>query len=79
MSLFEEIDKMYKGLQGRVSQSRIDLTNQLTVSGVMEQELNKAKRDLNLLQANKDNKMRLVEINTYYSNKYHPHLHSSYH
>jgi hypothetical protein len=70
MSLFEEIDKMYKGLQGRVSQSRIDLTNQLTVSGVMEQELNKAKRDLNLLQANKDNKMRLVEINTYYSNKY---------
>lgn len=70
MSLFEEIDKMYKALQGRVSQSRIDLTNQLTVSGVMEQELNKAKRDLNLLQANKANKMRLVEINTYYSNKY---------
>ena len=70
MSLFEEIDKMYKGLQGRVSQGRIDLTNQLTVSGVMEQELNKAKRDLNLLQANKANKMRLVEINTYYSNKY---------
>ncbi|MDA9216340.1 hypothetical protein N9O88_00765 [bacterium] len=70
MSLFEEIDKMYKSVQGRVSQSRIDLTNQLTVSGVMEQELNKAKRNLNLLQANKDNKMRLVEINTYYSNKY---------
>lgn len=70
MSLFEEIDKMYKSVQGRVSQSRIDLTNQLTVSGVMEQELNKAKRNLNLLQANKDNKMRLVEINSYYSNKY---------
>jgi len=40
MSMFKELDAMYKSLQGRVSQSRIDLVDQLTVTGVMEKELN---------------------------------------
>ena len=70
MTMFNELDGMYRSMQGRVSQSRIDLVDQLTVTGVMEQELNNAKKNLNVIQSNKDNKMRLVEINTYYASKY---------
>ena len=70
MTMFQELDSMYKSMQGRVAQSRIDLVDQLTVTGVMEQEMNNAKKNLNMIQANKDNKMRMVEINTYYASKY---------
>uniref|UniRef100_A0A6C0JXN9 Uncharacterized protein n=1 Tax=viral metagenome TaxID=1070528 RepID=A0A6C0JXN9_9ZZZZ len=70
LSLFKELDSMYKSLQGRVSQSRNDLVDQLTVTGVMEKELNNAKVTLNALRKDKDNKMRMVEINTYYASKY---------
>lgn len=70
MSMFKELDSMYQGLQGRVSQSRNDLVDQLTVTGVMEKELNNAKVTLNALRKDKDNKMRMVEINTYYASKY---------
>ena len=70
MTMFQELDAMYKSMQGRVAQSRIDLVDQMTVTGVMEQELNNAKKNLNLLSATKANKMRMVEINTYYASKY---------
>lgn len=70
MSMYNELNSMYKNIQGRVSQGRIDLVDQLTVTGIMEKELNNYKKNLNLMEANKDNKMRLVEINTYYSEKY---------
>ena len=70
MTMFKELDGMYRSMQGRVAQSRIDLVDQMTVTGVMEQELNNAKKNLNIIQANKNNKMRLVEINTYYASKY---------
>lgn len=70
VSMFQELDAMYRSMQGRVAQTRVDLVDQLTVTGVMEQELNNAKKNLNLIQTNKNNKMRLVEINTYYASKY---------
>lgn len=70
MTMFQELNGMYGSMQERVAQTRIDLVDQLTVTGVMEQELNNAKKNLNLVQANKNNKMRLVEINTYYASKY---------
>jgi len=70
ISLFNELKDMYKDTQGRVSQSRIDLVDQMTVAGVVENELNNAKTNLNALSDNKNQKMRMVELNTYYSQKY---------
>jgi len=70
MTMFTELDGMYKSMQGRVAQSRIDLVDQMTVTGVMEQELNNAKKNLNVLRNEKANKMRMVEINSYYASKY---------
>jgi hypothetical protein len=70
MTMFAELDAMYKGVQGRVAQSRIDLVDQIVVTGVVENELNNSKQKLNAIQADKNNKMRMVEINTYYSQQY---------
>lgn len=70
ISLFNELNDMYKDTQGRVSQSRVDLVDQMTVAGVVETELNNAKANLNALSDNKTQKMRMVELNTYYSQKY---------
>jgi len=70
MTMFSELDSLFKSTQGRVAQSRIDLVDQLTTTGVMETELNNTKSNFNHLTSNKDNKMRMVEINTYYASKY---------
>lgn len=70
MTMFSDLESMFESTQGRVSQSRINLVDQLTTMGVMETELNNTKSNLNYLSSNKDNKMRMVEINTYYASKY---------
>ena len=70
MTMFEQLQDMYGDLQGRVAQSRVDLVDQMTVAGVVEQQLNNAKASLNELTNSKNQKMRMVEINTYYSQKY---------
>ena len=69
-TMFGQLEDMYRSLQGRVAQSRIDLVDQMTVTGVVEGQLNAAKASLNQLTDNKNQKMRMVEINTYYSQKY---------
>jgi hypothetical protein len=70
VSMFEELDSMYKGVQGRVMQSRNDLVDQMIVTNVVENELNATKKSLNALKNNENSKMRMVEINTYYSKQY---------
>ena len=69
-TMFGQLEDMYRGLSGRVAQSRVDLVDQMTVTGVVEGQLNRAKASLNQLTDNKNQKMRMVEINTYYSQKY---------
>ena len=69
-TMFGQLEDMYRGMQGRVAQSRIDLVDQMTVTGVVEGQLNAAKASLGALTNNKNQKMRMVEINTYYSQKY---------
>jgi hypothetical protein len=46
------------------------LVDQTSAIGVVETELNRLKNKLSTLQDEKNNKMRLVQINTYYSEKY---------
>lgn len=73
VSLFESLDQMYKIMQGRVAQSRVDLVDQITVAKVAEQQMNQAKRSLEILNDEKNEKMRMVEINTYYGDRYRAH------
>lgn len=49
------------------------LEQQAVAIGIVESELNKAKKRLELLEEEKNNKIRLVEINAYYGDKYAEH------
>jgi hypothetical protein len=70
MTMFGDLDITFKTTQDRVAQSRTDLVDQLTTTRIMERELNNSKTNLNQLQTTKANKMRMVQINTYYASKY---------
>lgn len=73
ISLFKTLTSMYDSVQSSVANSRVNLVDQLTAVGIVENELNNAKAHLNELESTKNNKMRMVEINTYYGKRYKAH------
>jgi len=71
---------LYKTLSGvnnfygtALKSSAGTLKEQTAAIGIVESELNRSKKRLQLLEAEKNNKIRLVEINDYYSDKYAEH------
>lgn len=70
ISLFKSLNYTYQSLQKNVNNSRSELVELLTVVNIVEEELNNAKKQLNQLYEIKHNKMRMVEINTYYGKQY---------
>jgi len=70
VAMFETIYENANILQTGVSQSRIDLVNQMTLLQVVEDQLNQAKAKIDQLQSTNDTKMRMVQINTYYGQRY---------
>ena len=69
-NLYSNLKDMYKNKQQNVSLNRNDLVNQLTTSSVIENELNNAKSSFQSLEDDKNNKLRMVEINTYFGSRY---------
>jgi hypothetical protein len=53
-----------------LNSSAVTLKEQTAAIGIVESELNRSKNRLQLLEAEKNNKIRLVEINDYYGDKY---------
>jgi hypothetical protein len=70
IALFKNISSNANVLQTGVSQSRIDLVAQTTLLQVVEDQLNQAKRKIEQLHNRNDTKMRMVQINTYYGQRY---------
>ena len=70
INLFQSLKDNYSYLSGNVANTRNDLVNQIATVGVIENELNNAKQTLTTLESEKSNKLRMVEINTYYSKRY---------
>lgn len=70
MSLYKGMKDMYLFLQTNIKDTRNSLVNDITNIGVVEGELNNAKRQLKLLEKEKYDKLRMVEINTYHSERY---------
>jgi hypothetical protein len=70
MSLFKSLNYTYKSLQKSVNTSKSELVELMTVVSIIEDELNNAKIQLNEIYGIKTNKMRMVEINTYYKKRY---------
>jgi len=70
MSMFNTISANATVIQSGVADSRVELVSQLTLYQVVEDQLNKAKAQLDSVNTRNDTKLRLVEINTYYGQRY---------
>jgi hypothetical protein len=73
INLYNILKNNYSGYKENVSFSRNMLNDQLVSVDFIEDELNESKRRLNLIEEQKNNKIRLVEINTYYGKQYNAH------
>ena len=68
---------LYQVMNGQLTFSKLNvastnttLVEQGAAIQIIENELNAAKQRLQTVEADRDNKLRLVEINTYYGDKY---------
>lgn len=73
INLYSNLKDMYSFFQKNVSSSNTTLAEQMMAIDIVENELNDSKRKLQLLEDDKNNKQRLVEINTYYGKQYSAH------
>ena len=71
INLYATLKNGYSFYQKNVSSARNTLQEQSQAVNIVEQELNESKKKLQLLEDEKFNKLRLVEINTYYGKSYH--------
>jgi hypothetical protein len=79
INLFEYMNAHYQSIQQNVNQTREDLVDKLSLVKVVEEELNHAKKHLNSIQETKQNQLRMVEIHTYYSQKYQAYMNMTKH
>ena len=73
VNLYANLKEIYSFFQKNVASSRTTLAEQMMAIDIVENELNESKRKLQLLEDEKYNKLRLVEINTYYGKQYNAH------
>ena len=71
--MYVGLKDMYSFYQRDVSASGTTLVQQMEAVDILENELNDAKIKLNLLEDEKNNTLRLVQINTYYGKRYNAH------
>jgi hypothetical protein len=73
INLYQTLSGVNGFFQGALDSSIGTLQEQTVAIGIVESELNQAKIRLEALEAEKNNKIRLVEINNYYGDKYSEH------
>lgn len=70
INLYKTLGNINQFYQKTLLNSQDTLVEQTNAISVVERELNRLKGKLSALEDEKHNKMRLVQINTYYSEKY---------
>ena len=73
LGLFNQLKNMYQDGQSETANSRSNLTDQITMVSVIENELSNAKRELSSLEDERKNKKRLVELTEYEYDRYKSH------
>jgi hypothetical protein len=73
VNLYKTVGSVNNYFQNALTSSQGTLQEQTAAISIIEEELNKSKQRLEMLQEDKNNKIRLVEINEYYGNKYAEH------
>jgi len=67
---YQSLNDMNQFYQGNVNSSHNTLSDQVLAVGIVEDELKRAKQNLQSIKDEKDNKQRLVEVNMYYGERY---------
>lgn len=73
VNLYRTLNGINNYFGNAVNTSVGSLKQQIIAIGIVESELNKAKKRLQILEEEKNNKIRLVQINDYYSDRYSEH------
>lgn len=73
INLYKTVGNVNSYFQNALTSSQGTLKEQTAAISIIEEELNKSKQRLEMLQQEKTNKIRLVEINDYYGSKYAEH------
>lgn len=73
MNFYASLKDTHSFYQKNVSASKNTLGQSMEAIDILENELNQSKTRLNLLEDQKYNKLRLLEINTYYGKRYNAH------
>ena len=69
-NLYQNLSNSYSSMQANVAEARDALVNEVAVGNVVNNELQNANKNLKVLQQERFNKLRMAEINDYYSDKY---------
>jgi len=70
INLYQTLNSMNNYFANSLTSSRNALAEQTTAIEIIEKELNNSKSKLHDLEEEKNNKIRLIEINNYYGEKY---------
>jgi len=70
VNLYSTLQKNYSLYQNNVAGARDTIDEQTEAVNIVENELNKSKEKLKSMQDDKFNKLRYIEINTYYGKQY---------
>ena len=73
LNLYQTLTGVTGYFQSSLTNSQGTLKEQATAIDIVEDELNRAKEKLRILEEEKNNQVRLIEINTYYGEKYQEH------
>jgi hypothetical protein len=73
VNLYQTLNSVNNYSQSALTASVGLLKEQLIAVSIIEDELNRSKKRLEILEEEKNNKIRLVEINNYYGDKYAEH------
>lgn len=73
INIYKTLGNVSNNAKNSLDTSLHTFNQQLNAITVVETELNKSKQRLSMLEDEKNNKIRLVEINNYYGDKYHEH------
>jgi hypothetical protein len=73
IELYQSLGSINSFYQDSLESSVGTLKEQANAIGIIESELNQSKKRLELLETDKNNKIRLIEINDYYGEKYAEH------
>lgn len=69
-NLYTTLSNNLARAQTNVAESRNSLVNEMAISGIIQNELTNVQNNLTAVQNAKYNKLRMAEINNYYSDKY---------